>query len=110
MELGESGVRVNCICPGFIITPMIWNSDKESTKDSNKIIERLKPVYANYQPIRRAGLPKDIAQAVLWLASDDSSFINGHALIIDGGLAGGHMWSDRLKDNEQLQSIIDSIS
>jgi len=110
MELGESGVRVNCICPGFIITPMIWSSDKESIKDSNKIIERLKPVYANYQPIRCAGLPKDIAQAVLWLASDDSSFINGHALIIDGGLAGGHMWSDRLNDNKQLQSIIDSIS
>lgn len=110
MELGECGVRVNCICPGFIITPMIWSSDKESTKDSNKIIECLKPVYINYQPIRRAGLPKDIAQTVLWLASDDSSFVNGHALIIDGGLAGGRMWSDRLNDNKQLQSIIDSIS
>jgi len=45
------------------------------------------------QPLKRVGLPEDIAAAALWLASDDSSFVNGHALVVDGGLTGGRMWS-----------------
>jgi len=70
MELGESGVRVNCICPGFIPTPMIGRARGLSID------------------------PIDIAKAALWLASDDSSFVNGHALVVDGGVTGGRMWSD----------------
>ena len=45
------------------------------------------------QPIPRAGLPEDIASAALFLASDESTFINGHNLIVDGGLLGGRFWS-----------------
>ena len=55
--------------------------------------ESLKPVFADLQPIKRSGLPEDIAQAALWLASDDSSFVNGHALVVDGGLTGGRQWA-----------------
>jgi NAD(P)-dependent dehydrogenase (short-subunit alcohol dehydrogenase family) len=49
---------------------------------------------ATFQPIRRAGLPEDIARAALWLASDDSSFVNGHNLIVDGGLSNGRGWTE----------------
>ena len=54
----------------------------------------MKGVLENLQPIKRSGLPDDIAQAALWLASDDSTFVNGHALVVDGGLIGGRSWSE----------------
>jgi len=53
----------------------------------------MKGVLETMQPIKRAGLPEDIAHAALWLASDESSFVNGHALVVDGGLIGGPLWS-----------------
>jgi Enoyl-(Acyl carrier protein) reductase len=46
------------------------------------------------QPIPRAGAPDDIARAALWLASDESTFVNGEALVVDGGLTGGRLWSE----------------
>jgi NAD(P)-dependent dehydrogenase (short-subunit alcohol dehydrogenase family) len=57
------------------------------------------------QPIQRAGLPEDIAQAALWLASDDASFVNGHALVVDGGLIGGSSWSQRQKGNQRVEAM-----
>jgi NAD(P)-dependent dehydrogenase (short-subunit alcohol dehydrogenase family) len=54
----------------------------------------MKGVLESLQPIKRAGLPEDIARAALWLASDESSFVNGHALVVDGGLTGGQLWSE----------------
>ena len=48
---------------------------------------------ASLQPIPRAGLTDDIAQAAVFLASDDSTFINGHDLVVDGGVVGGRMWT-----------------
>jgi NAD(P)-dependent dehydrogenase (short-subunit alcohol dehydrogenase family) len=89
-ELAESGVRVNCICPGGIITP-IWTGGQDM---SDETIERLKPIFARILPLRRAGLPEDVAKAVLWLASEDSAFVTGHALAIDAGLSVGRTWSE----------------
>jgi NAD(P)-dependent dehydrogenase (short-subunit alcohol dehydrogenase family) len=63
--------------------------------------EALKTTLINLQPIKRAGLPEDIAQAALWLASDDSSFVNGHALVVDGGISGGRLWADSLFSGRQ---------
>jgi NAD(P)-dependent dehydrogenase (short-subunit alcohol dehydrogenase family) len=94
MELGESGVRVNCICPGFIATPLIGKARGLSQSDANKIVGEIEAAFENAQPIRRPGLPLDIARAALWLASDESSFVNGHALVVDGGVVGGRSWSD----------------
>ena len=54
----------------------------------------MKGVLETLQPIKRPGLPEDIAHAALWLASDESSFVNGHALVVDGGLVGGRLWSE----------------
>jgi NAD(P)-dependent dehydrogenase (short-subunit alcohol dehydrogenase family) len=93
MELGESGVRVNCICPGGIATPIFGKALGLSAEAADQTIATMQPILANLQPIRRSGLPEDIARAALWLASDEASFVNGHALVVDGGLTGGRMWS-----------------
>jgi NAD(P)-dependent dehydrogenase (short-subunit alcohol dehydrogenase family) len=94
MELGESGVRVNCICPGFIATPLIGRARGLSQQDADRMVDEVEAAFENAQPIRRPGLPLDIARAALWLASDESSFVNGHALVVDGGVVGGRSWSD----------------
>jgi NAD(P)-dependent dehydrogenase (short-subunit alcohol dehydrogenase family) len=92
-ELGESGVRVNCICPGGIATPLFGKSFGLPSEIAERTVEPLKRVLAGFQPIPRAGLPLDVAKAALFLASDDSAFINGDALMVDGGMAGGPRWS-----------------
>src|SRR6266851_1809122 len=94
MELGESGVRVNCICPGGIATPIFGKAFGLTPEKAEEIIPLMKGVLENLQPIKRPGLPEDIARAALWLASDDSSFVNGHALVVDGGVIGGRPWSE----------------
>jgi NAD(P)-dependent dehydrogenase (short-subunit alcohol dehydrogenase family) len=92
-ELGESGIRVNCICPGGIATPIFGKALGMSTEAADQTVESVKQVLAKGQPIKRAGLPEDIAHAALWLASDDSTFVNGHALVVDGGVTLGTGWS-----------------
>jgi NAD(P)-dependent dehydrogenase (short-subunit alcohol dehydrogenase family) len=60
--------------------------------------EIVEPWLAEGIPIGRAGLPVDIANAALWLASSESSFVTGHALVVDGGFTPGIPWSKRLDD------------
>lgn len=95
VELGENGIRVNCICPGGIATPIfkaLFGDVDEATA-----MEMLKPRLAQIQPIKRSGLPEDIAKAALWLASDDSSFVSGHALVVDGALTAGRSFLDLIQ-------------
>ena len=74
-ELGRKGIRVNAVAPGFIATPM-------TATVPEKILEMMK----EKTPLRRLGKPKDIANAYLYLASDESNFVNGAVLSVDGGL------------------------
>lgn len=92
MELGEKGVRVNCICPGGIATPLLTGLFATEVDEADAM-NMVKQQIALMQPLQRAGLPEDVASAALWLASEDSSFVNGHALVVDGGLTGGVLWS-----------------
>jgi len=94
MELGEHNIRVNCICPGAIATPIFGKGLGMSAEQAEALVPQIKGILQNVQPIKRSGLPDDIAQAVLWLASDDATFVNGHALVVDGGLTGGRSWSE----------------
>lgn len=94
MELGEAGVRVNCICPGGIATPIFGRALGLDSDAADRTVDAVKAALASHQPIQRAGLPEDIAAAALWLASDNSSFVNGHALVVDGGLTGGRSFSE----------------
>lgn len=94
-ELGESGVRVNAICPGGIATPIFGKGMGLSPEQADLTIDLMKARLAEGQPIKRSGLPSDIAEAALWLASDAASFVSGHALVVDGALTTGRLWSER---------------
>ena len=103
MELGEDNVRVNCVLPGFIPTPMIARARGVPLGEADGKLGVITEAFRDAQPIRRPGHPDDIAKAALWLASDDSGFVNGHALVVDGGVSGGRMWSDYQKAIEGLE-------
>ncbi|MCB0428482.1 MAG: SDR family oxidoreductase [Flavobacteriales bacterium] len=77
LEYVKQGIRVNAVCPGVIHTPMV---DRITGHD--KVAEKQ---FADMEPIGRMGEPGEVAQAVVWLCSDQSSFITGNALAVDGG-------------------------
>ena len=84
LDHAESGVRVNCICPGRVYTPFVEQRLKEYP-DPKKAYEQM----AATQALGRMGTPDEIAAAAHYLASDESSFVTGSALIIDGGFSVG---------------------
>lgn len=89
VELGPQGIRVNCISPGAIATPIFWGGSavaNTKTAESNaRKLEKLTANLAKATPLPRAGLPEDIAEAALFLASEAGSYINSHDLVVDGG-------------------------
>ena len=93
MELGESGIRVNSISPGAIATGIFGKALGLTTDAAEKTAATMREIYKTAQPIQRAGIPDDIAQAAVFLASDESTFINGHDLVVDGGITGGRNWT-----------------
>ena len=94
LELAEFDVRVNAVCPGYIATPLAAGkafADFDAA-DVDAAVERLRRRISNSQPMTRGGEPEDIASAVLFLASDDSTWVTGEALVVDGGLLAGRPW------------------
>jgi NAD(P)-dependent dehydrogenase (short-subunit alcohol dehydrogenase family) len=81
LEFARFGVRVNCVCPGVIETPLVMDNFA-GFEGARKMLDGL-------HPMGRMGQPVEIAKAVLFLASDDSSFVTGHALVVDGGMMAG---------------------
>jgi NAD(P)-dependent dehydrogenase (short-subunit alcohol dehydrogenase family) len=95
MELGESGVRVNSISPGAIATGIFGKALGLSVEAADNTAAKMREVFKAAQPVPRAGLPDDIAHAAVFLASDESSFVNGNDLVVDGGVTGGRNWSQQ---------------
>lgn len=84
VQLVGSNIRVNAICPGLIETGMtapIYQMARD--RGSEKAIGQL-------NPLQRGGAPDEIARAALFLASAESSYVNGHAMVVDGGLSASH--------------------
>jgi NAD(P)-dependent dehydrogenase (short-subunit alcohol dehydrogenase family) len=93
MELGQYGVSVNCISPGAIATPIFFGGSKAASEmESGKAdakLEKLTRNLAKATPLHRSGLPRDIATAALFLASDEGAYVNCHDLVVDGGMIAG---------------------
>jgi NAD(P)-dependent dehydrogenase (short-subunit alcohol dehydrogenase family) len=92
MELGESNIRVNCLCPTWISTPLFGKAIGLTAEKTEESLESLRAAFKGLHPIPRPCLPEDVAYAALFLASDESGFINGQALAIDGGAGAGRKW------------------
>jgi NAD(P)-dependent dehydrogenase (short-subunit alcohol dehydrogenase family) len=88
-QLGSMNIRVNCLCPGLIATPIFAKGIGLATQVADQTVSAVTEAGKNAQPIPRTGLPRDIAEAALYLASDASGFVNGHALVVDGGITVG---------------------
>jgi NAD(P)-dependent dehydrogenase (short-subunit alcohol dehydrogenase family) len=92
-ELGSHNVRVNSISPGPILTGIFAKGAGINPTDADRSAADLEPAFHErldlYQPIRRAGMPVDVARAALWLASDAASFVTGQDVVVDGGILAG---------------------
>ena len=84
LDYGRQGIRCNAICPGFIDTELL-----RATLDHDFMAD-YKVAVTNESTLGRLGLPKEIAGAAFFFASDDSSFVSGQALAVDGGYTAGH--------------------
>jgi len=107
MELGEAGIRVNSISPGAIATGIFGKALGLSTEAAEKTATVMREAMKTAQPIPRAGLPEDIAHAAVFLASDESTFINGHDLVVDGAITGGRNWSQQQQGYVALRKAFD---
>ncbi|HJU11649.1 MAG TPA: SDR family oxidoreductase, partial [Candidatus Binataceae bacterium] len=83
IELGHDHIRVNCICPGGIVTPLVYRGMRGGEEEARRNMARA-------QPIPRAGKPEDIAAMATFLASDDAEWITGTAMVVDGGMNTGN--------------------
>jgi NAD(P)-dependent dehydrogenase (short-subunit alcohol dehydrogenase family) len=81
LEYAPHGIRVNCVAPGTILTPM-----NEKVFEETDDPEALRETWNKMHPVGRFGQPEEVAEAVLFLAADSSSFITGQCLVVDGGL------------------------
>jgi len=77
LDYAAEGIRINAVCPGIIATPMMDRFTGGTAEGQARVIAS--------EPIGRMGVPDEIADAVLWLSSEASSFVVGHALVVDGG-------------------------
>lgn len=115
-ELASLNIRVNAICPGVIATPIFAKYLNVTGEAAENVREMVVRNASDVQPLRRTGLPEDIAHACLYLASDDSRFVTGTHIVVDGGLTVGdrHSWdptapapTDRIGiSSENLEKLI----
>src|SRR5216683_3508624 len=94
LEFAKDKIRVNCICPGGINTPILH-------RNQPGVKEAMEEYLAKGQPYPRAGHPEDIAAMALFLASDDSEFVTGQAMVVDGGMTVGSGFAPQRGDGAQ---------
>lgn len=105
MELAPDRIRVNAISPGVIATPIFGRVLGFSEERTQETVSALSAVLGDYTLLRRPGLPKDIANAAIFLASEEGSYITGHNLVVDGGMTIGLTLEQMAERFNKLQAI-----
>lgn len=97
-QLSPQKIRVNAICPGLIATSIFGASFGLPREVADQMAARVAENAAAAQPVPKAGLPDDIAQAALYLASDAAAFVSGTHIVVDGGITvgGRHSWDPNM--------------
>jgi 3-oxoacyl-[acyl-carrier protein] reductase len=85
LDYGPLGIRVNCVCPGAIETPRFRGFPPRPSMGEGMTEEQRRTMGASNKALLRMGRPEEIAYGVLFLVSDEASFVTGHALVVDGG-------------------------
>jgi NAD(P)-dependent dehydrogenase (short-subunit alcohol dehydrogenase family) len=85
LDYGPLGIRINCVCPGAIETPRFRGFPPRPALGEGMTEEQRKTMGASNRALLRMGRPEEIAYGVLFLVSDEASFVTGHALVVDGG-------------------------
>ncbi|HEY6317870.1 MAG TPA: SDR family oxidoreductase, partial [Acidimicrobiia bacterium] len=110
VELAEHGVRVNTISPGPILTGIFAKGAGIDPGDADRTVDALEPVFKErlelWQPIRRAGRPKDVAALALWLGSDASAFVTGQDFPVDGGITAGRPAAVSAEDRAAMAKVL----
>lgn len=89
VELAEFGIRVNAICPGVIVTNIFTTGLGIQGPAADAMLPRIDGALASWAPLGRSGMPQDIANAALWLSSEEGSYVTGQSITVDGGLTAG---------------------
>jgi len=106
MELAPFGVRVNSISPGGIATPIFAKAMGLDATDADRSVDALISYLKERLPLKRSGLPDDIAYGALYLASEEGSFVTGHDLVIDTGMTVGRTVQEQAMLNEKLAEVV----
>ncbi len=95
-ELAPFNIRVNAICPGLVLTHIFTNPLGLQGAAADAALPRIDAAFSSWPPLGRSGVPEDIANTALWLASDEASYVTGQAIVVDGGITtgprSGEMW------------------
>jgi NAD(P)-dependent dehydrogenase (short-subunit alcohol dehydrogenase family) len=107
-ELSQFGIRLNSICPGAIVTGIFAKANGVSGDDADRVLDIVTKRFATVQPIPRAGVTDDVANAAVFLASDASSFITGQDLTVCGGLIpfGTMGWTEGVELRAELTRLV----
>jgi NAD(P)-dependent dehydrogenase (short-subunit alcohol dehydrogenase family) len=109
-EVGKNRIRVNSISPGGIATGIFEKVAGVEGEKADKVLGVVKEMFSTLQPIPRSGATDDVANAAVFLASDRSSFIHGHDLVVDGGVSlAGEKWENVIELRASLYAKIKQI-
>lgn len=106
LELAESGVRINTVSPGAIATGIFGRGAGLDSDAADATSDKVRSALKKAQPLGRAGTPEDVANAVIFLASDEAGFITGRDLVIDGGAIAGRPYTQARTQHQALQSYL----
>ena len=110
MELGERSIRVNCVCPGGVATGIFGAALGLPPDVAEEAAQAIAPYLAAGSPLPGVCRAEEIASAICWLAGPGAAFVNGHALVVDGGTIGGRPWSQSQAEGRQLMQALAQVA